>query len=147
VLRKLPIIVLIFSCFYADAQQPITLNEAIEIATKNNLQVQRGNLDMVSADLDLKAAKLSSLPHVNFASTVYTNHGRSLDPTVYAYVEHPITTSTSDIYSSFLLFQGFRKKNQVEINIDAVDLAKAQLENLKKHLAPRVIAAYLNIMS
>lgn len=57
-----------------------TLEECIQYALENNLQIQQNELSQKLADYDLKQAKYNVLPDVNgFISHAY-NFGQTIDP-------------------------------------------------------------------
>ncbi|MEO6523524.1 MAG: TolC family protein [Mucilaginibacter sp.] len=128
-------------------QKNFSLAEAISLTLQNNLQVRHENLNALVEQESVRASILTELPHINASATLYSNYGRSLDPSTYNYINQQITTSTSNIYASFVLFEGLEKKNRIAERKLSLGLANAEIAKLKKDLTLRVIATYFTILT
>src|SRR5687768_9590016 len=90
----------VLSGFALKAQSAITLQQAIQTAVKNNIDVRRNNLSVQAATIDYKQAKTNLLPTVNGNINHGINRGRSIDPFTNAYVDQQISYASYGLGSS-----------------------------------------------
>ena len=62
------------------AQELWSLEECINHAYEHNLTIKQSQLDVLSADIDLKQSKLNLIPSLNAGASENFNWGRNLDP-------------------------------------------------------------------
>ena len=66
------------------------LRSALKIAVDNNLTVQRSNLNLQSAQVNLLQAQAQRYPTLNFNGNYGYNWGRGIDPTTNQFIDQRI---------------------------------------------------------
>ena len=134
----------LFAALTIQAQKVWTLEDCINYAEENSIDVQKQALTTDKSRLDLQEGKWAFVPSIS-ASTNYTaSTGRVLDPTTYQFVQTSLTgNSSSSISGDIALFEGGKK-------IHALKRAKLSLrasflkeESVRYNLKLNVIAAYI----
>ncbi|MFM7329450.1 MAG: TolC family protein, partial [Bacteroidota bacterium] len=70
----------------------LTLQECIDIALQNNLQVKQGYFNLKSAEISLRQSRMSLLPTVNLGSSLGKNFGRAINPVTNAFINRNSNT-------------------------------------------------------
>jgi outer membrane protein len=130
----------------AFSQDKLSLQQAIEISVKQNLRIQHSEIQKKLAYADLQKAKFNMYPDLNFFNTSSLNFGRSLSLTTYDYINQKSLSTTQNIISNFVIFQGAQKRNQIKKS--EFDLKTTESESIKdkNNLKLNVISVYLNIL-
>ncbi|MCG8388551.1 MAG: TolC family protein [Cytophagales bacterium] len=124
-----------------------TLQECIDYALENNLDVQRGRLTVQSADIDLQQSKRALLPDANITGDYSWNWGRSIDPTTNLFVDNQrIVTSNGTFLSSIPVFNGFNLRNTIKQNQSSFEATQKDLETTKNNVVLNVITLYTNVL-
>jgi outer membrane protein len=142
-------------CFFytlkVGAQQPdssrLTLQQCIEIANRQNLQVQQSEIASQRANISFKQAKSNLLPAINGNVVQGLNQGRSIDPITNAYINQQANYTNYQIGGSVILFNGFLLLNTIKQNLLAFQASKLELQQQKDNLTLNVILAYLQILN
>lgn len=120
-------------CFSISAQSPrtLTVQECLEIAMENNLDIKTAQLNLTGNEVNLTQSRLSRLPTANVGWNYGLNWGRSIDPTSNDFISQRIQFSGFNGNSNLTLYNGLQqhntiKQNQVNINASQADLDKAQ---------------------
>lgn len=131
----------------AEAQEKITLQQAVEITLQNNLQIKQSKLNEALSGEDVRQSKLYFYPTLNASAGLDFNFGRSVDPLTYEYVNRQITTSSGNAGTSLPLFQGFRLWNQVSQFKYQLEADKSSTRKIQNDLYLTVVTTYLQILS
>jgi outer membrane protein len=123
------------------------LQQAIDSAMKNNIQVKLATVEEHKNDLDLLNAVYSQYPNLNLSAGVNLDFGRNLDPFQYIYVNNTTISNSDNLTSSIVLFQGFEKSNQIKKSRLNVESAKQGTQKMKNDLILQVIANYLSLIN
>ncbi len=129
------------------AQTKLTLQESIDIAIKNNIEVKQRDLLAESAKVNYKQAKTNLFPTVNGNISHGINQGRSIDPFTNSFVNQKINYARYGVGSDVILFNGLTLQNAIKQNAFAYDAAKMELQQAKDNLTLAVILAYLQVLS
>ena len=140
---------ILFATFalFVSAQNPLTLQQAVEIGIKNNIDVLQADLQMQKAGINLKQSKEYMLPDLNASATHGKNFGRSIDPFTNAYIDQKVGYANYGASSNLLLFNGFSLQNQVKANKLGYEASKEELQQAKDNLTINIILAYLQVLS
>lgn len=125
----------------------LTLQQAIEIAVKNNTNVKRSEFDMQTQSVTLRQAKGNMLPDLASTITHGINQGRNIDPFTNSYINQQINFASYNLGSSVTVFNGFQLLNslrQEQLNYDA---ARMDLQQNKDNTTLDVIIAYLQVLN
>ena len=140
---------ILFATFalFVSAQNPLTLQQAVEIGIKNNIDVLQADLQMQKAGINLKQSKEYMLPDLNASATHGKNFGRSIDPFTNAYIDQKVGYANYGASSNLLLFNGFSLQNQLKANKLGYEASKEELQQAKDNLTINIILAYLQVLS
>ncbi|SFG94729.1 TolC family protein [Pedobacter insulae] len=127
------------------AQEIITVQQAIDKALTNNLQVKQSKLSESLADENLKQAKLALYPSLNSGVNQNMNWGRNQSASGLFENTQRYNLSAS-LSSGVDLFAGFSKINQIKQNKVLLDAGKTNTEKVKNDLILQVITSYLQIL-
>ena len=105
--------------FWAFAQQvdstkQITLQQCLDIAVKNNLQVKQNDLAAQSAHIDLMPAKENLLPAINANANRQISQGRGINTVTNTYVNQSQTNDSYNLNGGLTLFNGFALQNAIK---------------------------------
>ncbi|RIJ48246.1 TolC family protein [Maribellus luteus] len=144
-INKIIVSVLLLSFgFGAAAQQKWTLEECIQYAITNNLDVKKSGIQNEINKENLNQSKRNLLPSISMGASGSNSYGKSLDLDRYEYI------NTSQFYSSFGLsggidvFRGFTRQNTISYR-KMNYLAGLEDEKMQKYnLAFTVMQGYYN---
>lgn len=154
--RKALLLVLFLSCFLSTMAQQTdttgsktvwTLQECVDYALANNLQVKRGELSLELSSIDKRQAKLALLPFANaFASYGY-NWGRGIDPVTNQFISSQRNGYTSLGASGGVdLFNGFRLQNSIKQTATEFRATEEDLAKTKNDVTLNVISLFVNVV-
>tara|TARA_B110000046_G_scaffold112201_1_gene119338 strand:+ start:30695 stop:32143 length:1449 start_codon:yes stop_codon:yes gene_type:complete len=123
-----------------------TLQECIEYALDNNLQIQQNKLSQKLVDYDLKQAKYNVLPDVNgFISHAY-NFGQTIDPFTNQFANTQVQSNSFSASSTFTIFNGFRNVNTIKRNQAQLKSSQLDLEKIKNDISLNIANSFLGIL-
>ncbi len=129
-----------------NAQEAITLPQAIDRMLKNNLNIKQGALDVATADVNLRQSKAALLPSLNANSSNRVSFGRGLDQTSFEIVNQKLFTSSGSIGTSVDVFGGFAKINQIRQNKILLEADNSSLDKIKNDLVLNVVISYMDVV-
>ncbi|MEQ9186225.1 MAG: TolC family protein [Cryomorphaceae bacterium] len=134
------------SIFAANAQETLTLQQCVEQAWANNLQVKQNELSIEANESQLKNAKANVLPNVNgFASHNY-NWGQRIDPFTNLFATTRVQSNSFGLSSSVTLFNGLQNYQNIKSQEAGLESVKYDLETQKNNIALSVSAAFLQVL-
>ena len=125
----------------------LSLQQAIEIALKNNILTKQSELQMRTAEINYTQAKNNRLPSVEGGYNYGFNSGRSIDPFTNGYINQQLTSSNVNAQAALPVFGGFQLKNSIRQNEAAFATATMEWQQRKDELTLQVILAYLQILN
>ncbi len=140
-------IIFLLIAVFVNAQNKLTLKQAIETGIANNLDVNQSDLLMQKADIALKQSKLNMLPNLNASANHGTNQGRSIDPFSNAFINQNVDYASYSASSNILLFNGSSLTNRIRGNRLGYEASQMELQQAKDNLTINIILAYLGILS
>src|ERR1700749_4066372 len=87
-------------------QSKLTLQQCVETALTNNLDVLQSQLQMESSKINKDQAKLNLLPSLNATAGQTFSQGRSIDPYSNTPVTQNVSSSNYGINTGVILFNG-----------------------------------------
>jgi outer membrane protein len=124
-----------------------TLQECIQYAMQNNLQIKQRQLTQESASITLKQSKAERLPNLGASVAHNYNIGRSIDPFTNQVVENQLVRSNNfGLNGSWNLFSGFQVKETIERNQLQMQVNELDLQTTQNDIALQVASAYLQIL-
>ena len=141
-------LILFFSISYlpVNAQKLWSLEECINYAYDNNIQVKQSELGVKSAETDYLQKKLDFVPSMNTGYTYNFGWGRSLDQATYRYVNQNSQQGYFNVNSSFTLFSGMQKVNSLRQTEFDLLARKYDYEKLRNDISLNIAAAYLQVL-
>lgn len=126
-------------------ERPWTLQNCIDHALENNINVRRSEISVEQREIDLNNAENNRLPDLSAGTSQNFSFGRGLTAdNTYANTN---TTSTSfSLGSSLSLFQGFRVRNNIELSKLNLQAATADLEKVRDDIRVAVAQAYVQVL-
>ena len=130
-----------------EAQQAWSLENCIQYAMENNIQIKQSVLTTEYNKNLVKQSKLGQIPNLNANSNYTFSWGRALDQTTYQFTDDQQINSISlGLSSSVTLFNGLRVRNTIlqnELNLMA---SYEDVEKLKNDISLNIAAKYLSIL-
>ena len=136
---------LLFASTVVSAQQVWTLDECVAYAIKNNLQINDFELNTDSNKESYRQSVRNLLPIINGFADYSINFGRSINPENNSFVNTEFFSNNYSLQSSFDLFQGFQKINNIKASKFLYKATQEESLQQKYLLAFRVMSAYYDI--
>jgi len=128
------------------AQEVWSLEKCINTALANSLLVERNQISLKSAEIDLTQARHSRYPSLSAGSNVGWNFGRTIDPTRNEFITETFFNNGFNINSSVALYNGGRINKTISQSLTNNKAALWDLEQVKRDIALNVATLYLNIL-
>jgi outer membrane protein len=137
-----------FFCFSVNAQSSKiwTLQECIDYALENNIDIRQNDLFIERARLDVQSAWAELFPNLNANFGYNFNFGLNIDPVTNLISRDNRQTSNLGLNSQWVLFDGFRNKNNVDRARLERDVQIATFEQRKVDLILNLTGAYLQVL-
>lgn len=145
-MRPLIFIGLLFFTFQCNAQVALTLQECINLAYQNNLDLKSSQLNVAFSEIDLQSSKMARLPNLNGQIGASYFAGRGIDPTTNDFITETFLSNDMALNSSVTLFSGGRIHHQ--IHQDRLELAASQelFEQAMDDVGLQVVLSFLNVL-
>lgn len=136
-----------FSSFAQESPDQIwTIEECVEYAMENNIQIQQASLQVDINKNNIQTAWWDYAPNLNFNSNYGWNFGLNIDPVTNQISQSQRQTATLGLSSNLVLFNGGRKyKNITRSNLEYL-AAMYDLESMKNDISLNVAGFYLQIL-
>ena len=128
------------------AQEKWTLNDCINYALKNNLQLKDAGMTEQLAELNYRQSKWNMLPGIGAESNAGMNYGRSVDPNTNGIVNTSFFNNSYYLAASVDLFRGFMYQNKVRYREFKKEAAANTRLNAADDLAFSVMDAFFNVV-
>lgn len=135
-----------FSEIIAQENQSWTLEECIEHAWINNLQLQQQKLSVDLAGENLTQSRASLFPSLNASASHAYNFGRTVDPFTNEFATETVRTNNFGISTSLNIFSGFQVQNAIRQSKLELDASNYDLERSYNDVALMVASAYLQVL-
>jgi outer membrane protein len=130
----------------AQTDSVITIRQCIDIAIKNNLDVQKSELEMARLNIGYKQAKEYLLPSINGQVDHGINNGRNINPFTNSYVTQSLTYGNYSLNGNLTLFSGLTNLNNIKQASLAYQAGKMDFQQAKDQVTINVITAYLQVL-
>ncbi|WP_090766562.1 TolC family protein [Pedobacter soli] len=129
-----------------NAQQVITIQQAVENTLKNNLTIKQAQFSAAISEENLTQSKYSVYPNLNASVNPNLTFGRGLDQTTFQVTNQTSLYTSGNLSTNVDVFQGFTKINQIRQNKILLDADKSNIEKVKNDLILNVVNAYLQVL-
>ncbi|WP_439882933.1 TolC family protein [Pontibacter sp. MBLB2868] len=123
-----------------------SLEEAINYAIQNNLQVKQSQLNLGLAEADLKQSRFSRLPSINGSASQNHNFGTYIDQTTYELRSEQNRTNNFGLSTSVPLFMGLQQINRIKQNELEVQASEKDVLSRQNDIIVQIITTYLNVL-
>lgn len=129
----------------ANAADGWTLQQCIDYAIENNIQIRQSDITAQNRDIEYNSARNNRLPGVSAGASQNWSFGRGLTAdNTYANTN---TTSTSfSIGTDVTLFAGHRITENIKLAELSLEAAKSDLERIKDDVRVQVAQAFIQIV-
>ena len=139
-------ILLVITFLHSEAQRKWSLEECINYALENNIQIKQSKLNAETDKITLLQSKLGVLPSLNGSGSYNSSWGRSIDPTSNAYEIGQTQNVALSLSSSVYLFNGFQKINTIKQSESNYQATKYDVEKMKNDIALKIAQDYMQIL-
>jgi outer membrane protein len=130
----------------AQAQEVITIKQAVDRMLQNNLNIKQSALDVATADVNLIQSRAALFPTLNGSVSENLSFGRSLDQTTFQIANQTLAVTNGQVGTSVDLFGGLVKVNQIRQNKILLEAGKSALERTRNDLVLQVVTSYFQVV-
>lgn len=130
-----------------DQKTTWSLQECVDYAFANSINVKRSQLQFDADRAILFQSKAAFLPTVNAGASYSFNSGRSLDPTNQEFITRNQQTSNVSLNGSLILFQGGQRMKSVKQSQSAAEASQYAVEQSRYTVGLNVALFYLQVIS
>jgi len=131
----------------AEAQKKWTLEECINYALENNINIKRQKISADQARNDRRQSKWEMAPSISVNGAHSFNFGKTINPDNYEYVNQQFQSQNMQANANLNLFSGLETQNTQQMR--HYDLM-AQLENIETaryNVTLNIVTYYLNVLA
>lgn len=143
-IKYLSALLLLFNFLFVNAEK-YTLNQCIEIALHNNLQVQQQENEMRQQQLAYDQARQNLLPAVSANAGQNWSWGRSTGVDNVMRAQNIANTSFS-LNANLVLFDGLSMKYNIDQSKALVNKTEADMQQLKLDISLNITAMFLQVL-
>ncbi|WP_421765305.1 TolC family protein [Ekhidna sp.] len=140
------ILVLISFATMSQQKRILSLQECIEIAVENNLSVQRSELNLQSAEVNLLQSQAQRYPTLNANGNYGYNWGRGIDPTTNQFTTQRINFNGVSASSSMPIINGLQTTNSIKQSKLNRDASQYDLKKSINDISLNTALNYLNVI-
>ncbi len=137
---------LFFSGFHSGAQKVWTLEDCINYALTNNLDIKNQILTVETNKKQLVQSALNLLPNLNLGATNYWNWGQTIDQYTNTFATSTVRSNNFTIGTNVTLFNGLTKFNTVKQNQINILASNYDLDVMRDNISVAVAGYYLDIL-
>lgn len=123
-----------------------TLQQCVDYALANNLDVQRSQYDLESSGIDMDLARMAMIPSLNAGISNGYNWGRSINPVTNQFTTQQITSLSPNVSSQVVLFNGLRLQNTVKQANRGFMASEQDLQKVRNDVSLNVVNLYINVI-
>jgi outer membrane protein len=139
-------IVLLFFIVFVTNAQIYTVQQCIEIAVNNNLQIKQSELNAESASSNYFQSKANLLPSINASASQGYNFGRSVDPFTNLFTESQIRSNNFAGSANMDIWNGLQNVNNIRRSRAEYLAGMHDLNRFKNDIALNVSSMYLQVL-
>jgi outer membrane protein len=138
----------LLGCVQLDGQtvKRWTIQESIEHAWNNNLQLAQNQLQVDQARVNLLQSKAQALPTLNGSANHTYNTGRRIDPFTNQFADQRVLSQNFSVSSGVNLFNGLTNLRSIQANQAGSKAAQFSNDQLRNDIALQVTNAFLNAL-
>lgn len=144
-MKKIAVLLMSFVSVYAFSQKKWSLQECVNYALENNLQVLQNQLNTKTQDNSLQIAKKQYLPSVsgNLNNTSSFGQGRDVFGTTN---RNDNFSNSANVGADILVFNNGRLEKNIRKTEFEVEASKFDLERIKNDISIQIAQQYLSVL-
>lgn len=144
--KRLPAILLVLfaSLGFANAQNLLTLEQCLETAMDNNLQIQQAENSRNIAEVSYVQSKYNFLPNLNGSISLSKGIGTQVDNFTQQIAQSP-TTAAPGFSTSVTVFNGFTNWNTMRAREADLEAAQHSISIMKNSIRLNVVLAFFQV--
>ena len=131
---------------YCEAQQQWTLQQCIDRALQENLQIRQSELSLKLEEANRTQSFAELFPSLNASASHNYFFGRSVDPVTNLFTTEQVQSNNFSLSSSLTIFRGLQIQNSLKQSKYSHAAASYDLAAIKNDIALAVAAAYLQVL-
>jgi outer membrane protein len=143
------VLVLISISFRFQAQDkahPWTLEQCIDYALKNNIQIRQTDLNRQINEVSLGQYRANLFPTLNANASHSYNFGRTIDQYTNTFADKLVLSENFSLTTSLVLFNGLQKINTIHQGEYDLLSSREDLNKTKNDVSLNIASAYLQIL-
>jgi outer membrane protein len=125
----------------------LTLKQCVDIALKNNIDINRSELDMQDSKANLTQAKGYRLPFISGNINHGLSQGRAIDPFTNSYINQNLSYADYNLGANLYLWNAGSINNNVRASSLNFEASKMDWQQQKDNVTIQVILAYLQVLN
>ena len=126
--------------------QSYTLEQCIDYALKNNIQIKQTELNAELSEVNLTQSKANLLPSLSGNASHSYNIGRTVDRFTNQFADAEVLSQNFSLSTDVTLFSGLQNINTIKENKFNYLAGKYDVEKMKNDVALNIATAYLQIL-
>ncbi len=140
------LLILTFSSAEAQEVRSITLEEAIEIAVENNIELKLSKSNIERSESDYRSQRADFLPNLNASVGGTRTIGRQFEQVSGQFDDFTTNTLSGNISTSVVLFDGMRNINELRSARVGKESAEQRFERTKEGIIFDAAARFLDVL-
>ena len=140
------LLALLLSSFSITGQTVWTLEDCINHALDNNIQIKQQRLQVDVARENLVQSRANRFPNLNAGASHGFNFGRTIDPFTNEFAMEAVRSNNFSISSSMTVFNGFQIHNSIQQQEIELNASRYDVETMENDISLAVASAYLQIL-
>jgi outer membrane protein len=136
-----------FSQDTTDTSKALSLKECVDIALKNNLQINTSELLAEDSRVNLSLARGYQLPFISGNVNHGVSRGKSIDPYTNTYVDQSLSYANYNVNANYYLWNAGSIRNNIRANSLNYEASQMDLQQQKDNTTIAVILAYLQVLN
>ncbi|MBL7884856.1 MAG: TolC family protein [Bacteroidia bacterium] len=126
--------------------QAWTLEQCIDYALKNNIQIKQTEINADLAKVNLTQSQANLLPTLNASGSHSYNIGRTIDRFTNQFADAQVLSQNFGISTDVTLFSGLQNINTIHQNRYNYLASKYDLDKMKNDISLNIATAYLQVL-
>ncbi|MDQ3047116.1 MAG: TolC family protein [Bacteroidota bacterium] len=126
--------------------QAMTLEQCIDHALRNNIQVKQSELNTELTQVTLKQSQANLLPSLNANASHGYNYGRTIDRFTNQFASAQVVSQNFSLSTDITLFSGLQNINTIHQNRYEYLASKYDVDKIKNDMSLNIATAYLQIL-
>ncbi|NMM48070.1 TolC family protein [Marinigracilibium pacificum] len=123
-----------------------TLEECIEYAVQNNIDLQITRLSIDESESSVKNVKFDYLPSLSIGGSYGSQWGRSIDPTTNEFTTNQLNTAGVSANAQWIIYAGLRTMRSLQQSKVNLERTQYDFERSRNELSLRVANLFLNVI-